>query len=325
MRREHARRILAEARTIGVVRTDHLGDMVLTLPLVNALRQEFPSATIALIAHSRTAPLVEWAPDVDRCYFVDRTPLERLLQHERFDALFFPRARAGEAWQAWCARVPLRVGTRYRWWSPLYSVRIPDHRHTAEYHEAEYNVRMLEYITGKRYRVELLRPRIPESVRSEVSAILTGAGVEEPFLVLHPGGRGSAPRWENFPALAVMLARQHPHVRIVVTGTILEAGLCAAIAEAVPSAVNLCGRLQLSQLIAVLDRAAIVVANSTGVLHIAAALGRAVVGLYPSEPPAQSPARWRPLGERVIVLASSPISAIPPQSVAHAVGALLGQ
>lgn len=77
-----------------------------------------------------------------------------------------------------------------------------------------------------------------------------------------------------------MLARQHPHVRIVVTGTILEAGLCAAVAEAVPSAVNLCGRLQLSQLIAVLDRAAIVVANSTGVLHIAAALGRAVVGLF---------------------------------------------
>lgn len=80
---------LAEARTIGVVRTDHLGDMVLTLPLVNALRQEFPSATIALIAHSRTAPLVEWAPSVDRCYFVDQIPFERVLRHERFDALFF--------------------------------------------------------------------------------------------------------------------------------------------------------------------------------------------------------------------------------------------
>ncbi|GIV55595.1 MAG: ADP-heptose--LPS heptosyltransferase II [Candidatus Kapaibacterium sp.] len=323
MRREHARRILAEARTIGVVRTDHLGDMVLTLPVVNALRQEFPSATIALIAHSRTAPLVEWAPGVDRCYFVDQLPFERVLRHERFDALFFPRARAEEAWQAWCARVPLRVGTRYRWWSPLYSVRIPDHRHTAEYHEAEYNVRMLEYITGKRYRVELLRPRIPESVRSEVSAILAGAGVEEPFLVLHPGGRGSAPRWEKFPVLAQMLAQQHPGVRIVVTGTFSETGLCAAISEAVPSAVNLSGKLQLSQLIALLDRAAVVVANSTGVLHIAAALGRAVVGLFPSEPPAQSPARWRPLGERAAVLANSPIDAISPQAVACAIEAVL--
>ncbi|RMF36172.1 MAG: lipopolysaccharide heptosyltransferase family protein [Chlorobiota bacterium] len=323
MRREHARRILADARTIGVVRTDHLGDMVLTLPLVRALRQEYPLATIVLIAHSRTAPLAEWAPDVDRCYFVDQIPLERVLRHERFDALFFPRARADEAWQAWCAGVPLRVGTRYRWWSPLYSVRIPDHRHTAEYHEAEYNVRMLEYITGKRYRVELLRPCVPNSVRTEVSALLAGAGIEEPFLVLHPGGRGSAPRWEKFPALAMMLARERPDVRIVVTGTTSEGRLCAAIADAVPSAVNFCGKLQLTQLIALLERAAVVVANSTGVLHIAAALGRAVVGLFPAEPPAQSPARWRPLGERTIVLACSPIDALPVHSVARAIEAVL--
>lgn len=323
MRQELARRILAGARTIGVVRTDHLGDMVLTLPLVRALRREFSTATIAVIAHSRIAPLVQWAPDVDCCYFVDRTPLHYLLQQERFDALFFPRARADEAWYAWRARVPVRVGTRNRWWSPLYSVRIPDHRHTAEYHEAEYNVRMLEFITGERYRVELIRPQIPELVRSEASTLLAATGVEEPFLVLHPGGRGSAPRWENFPALALMLARHLQDVRIVVTGTLSEAGRCAAIVEALPSAVNLCGRVLLSQLIAILDRAAVVVANSTGVLHIAASLGRAVVGLFPSEPPAQSPARWRPLGERAVVLATSPINAIPPEAVVRAIEALL--
>ncbi len=323
MQRERAQRIIADARTIGVVRTDHLGDMVLTLPLVGALRQEFLCATVVVIAHSRTAPILEWTVGADACMFVDRMPLEVILRRTSFDVLFFPRASAEEAWRAWRAGVPLRVGTRYRWWSVLYNVRIPDHRRTALHHEAEYNVRMLEYITGKRAEVKLMRPIIPKAVRSEVEALLKRAGVEQRFIVVHPGGRGSAPRWTNFPLLATLLAerfRDHP---IVITGVAHEAKLCSAIADCVPSAVNLCGALSLQQLIGVLECATVVIANSTGVLHIAASLGRSVVGIYPSEPPSQSPARWRPLGERVIVCSASPIDAISASEVADAVGLLL--
>ena len=323
MRTERAQRIIADARTIGVVRTDHLGDMVLTLPLVGALRQEFPWVTVVVIAHSRTAPLLEWTVGADACMFVDRTPLELILRRTPFDALFFPRASAEEAWYAWRAGIPLRVGTRYRWWSVLYNIRVPDHRRTAAYHEAEYNVRMLEYITGKRADVTLMRPTVPETVRSEVDALLKRAGIGQRFIVVHPGGRGSAPRWVHFPVLATLLAERFRDHQIVITGVAREAKLCSAIVDAVPTAVNLCGTLSLQQLIGVLERAAVVVANSTGVLHIAASLGRAVVGIYPSEPPSQSPARWRPLGERVIVRSASPIDAITAAEVADAVSVLL--
>ncbi len=322
-----ARERLAHAARIGIVRTDHLGDMVLTLPLVRALKEEFPQAEIVVFAHSRTAPLIEGTDVVDRCCYVDQTPLGELLAHVSCGALFFPRAQAEEVLIAWRHRVPIRVGTAYRWWSPFYNVRIRDHRSRADFHEAEYNARMLQQITGKRYRVELVRPAISDEARARVRHLLDSTGVQlnSRMIVLHPGGRGSAPRWGQFPALARLVEQMLPDWHIVVTGTAAEEALCHAIVNAVPHTINLCGALSLAQLIALLDQVAIVVANSTGVLHIAAALGTPVVGIFPSWPPAVSPSRWRPLVEPSTVLAATPIEQISPQAVATAVAEIVAR
>ena len=65
--------------------------------------------------------------------------------------------------------------------------------------------------------------------------------------------------------------------------------------------VNLCGALQLDELIAYLSTSRAVVACSTGPLHIASALGKPVVGLYPPIKP-MHPGRWAPLGKQARVL-----------------------
>lgn len=317
--------LLARAQRIGIVRTDRLGDVVLTLPLARAIKEAFPSAEVSFIAHSRVAPLVEDCGVVDRCFYVDREPIPTLVRREQFDAIFFPRSRPDEVWHAWQVGVPLRIGTAYRWWSVLYNVRIPDHRSRAIFHEAEYNVRMLEHITQQRYAVALIPPRILDATRAAAVAILHQAGWNdgEPFIVLHPGGSGSTPLWRKFPTLAVLLATMLPHYRLVVTGTAAESALCTEIVAARDGVINLCNRTSLEQLIAVLDRAAAVVANATGVLHIAAALGRPVVGLYPADPPALSPARWGPLWSKRSVLSAAPIEKIAPTQVAEAVCAVI--
>lgn len=325
MKPRDASTIVAHAQKIGIVRTDRLGDVVLTLPLARALKEAFPAAEVAFIAHRRVAPLVEGCGVVDRCFYVDQVPLVTLFRREQFDVAFFPRARPEEVWYAWRAGIPLRIGTAYRWWSMLYNVRIHDHRSDAIFHEAEYNVRMLEHITQQRYRVELVPPPVADIARTAATTLLRQAGwhENEPFIVLHPGGSGSAPQWTKFPVLAQLLAQMLPGYRIVVTGTGAEEALCRKIVAAVGSVVNLCNRTSLEQLIAVLEKAAAVVANSTGVLHIAAALRRPVVGLYVAEPPALSPARWGPLAPNRYVLAATPIDAIAPEQVADAVCAVI--
>ena len=96
---------LRSARSIGVVRTDRLGDMVCTLPLVQSLASEFPAARIHLIARSYCEPLLRCTAVADAVHYVDQTPLETILRKENFDALFFPRPVFSEVLAAFRAEI----------------------------------------------------------------------------------------------------------------------------------------------------------------------------------------------------------------------------
>lgn len=300
-----AREGLRAARRIAVVRTDRLGDLVLTLPMFTALRAHCPGARLELLCRDYAAPVGEAAAAVDAVHRVDRTPggLRALLRG--CDAAFFPRAEPAEAWEGWRAHVPLRVGTAYRWYGWMYTHRVHDHRSEGRFHEAEYNTRMVGSVLGSPVATAMPALRIAPAAAADVRAILAAHGIaaDEPLLVVHPGSGGSSREWpaDRFGAAAAQLG-PGLGARVVVTGTAPEAAACAAVLAACPAAVSLCGRLTLPQLMALAARAALLVANSTGVLHLAAALGCPVVGLYPNARP-MAPARWRPWSERAGALA----------------------
>lgn len=300
-----ARERLRAARRIAVVRTDRLGDLVLTLPMFAALRAHCRGARLLLACRDYAAPVGEAAAVIDEVHRVDRTPggLRALLRG--CDAAFFPRAQPGEAWQGWIARVPLRVGTAYRWYGWMYSHRVHDHRSEGRFHEAEYNTRMVGSALGVPVATEMPALRVEPAAGAALGALLEQEGIapKEPLLVIHPGSGGSSRDWpaDRFGAAAAQLGPALG-ARVVVTGTAPEAPACAAAAAACPGSVSLCGRLALPQLMALAARSALLVANSTGVLHLAAALGCPVVGLYPNARP-MAPGRWRPWSERAAALA----------------------
>lgn len=285
---------------IAIFRTDRLGDMVLTLPMCHALRERFPAAHITLYTRSYAAPLVEASRVVDSIVAVDNlnVPLHHDLRSRAIDAIFFPRPTREEAWAALRARIPMRVGTGYRWYSWMFTTRIGEHRSTAEHHEAEYNVRMIMHaFGGPQPEVVLANPR-PEHAHNTVHVPLR--------IVIHPGSGGSAHDWpvDRFAELA---ARCHSELgaEIHVTGLAAERALCDRVITACPTAIDHCGNHDLSYLLDVLADADIAVANSTGVLHLAAACGLRVVGLYPASP-AISQRRWGPYTPHARVLESTP-------------------
>ena len=285
---------------IAIFRTDRLGDMVLTLPMCHALRERFPAAHITLYTRSYAAPLVEASRAVDTIVAVDNldVPLHHDLRSRGIDAIFFPRPTRAEAWAAMRARIPMRVGTGFRWYSWMFTTRIGEHRSTAEHHEAEYNVRMIMHaFGGSKPRVELANPR-PNADHEQVHSPLR--------IVIHPGSGGSAHDWpvDRFAELA---ARCHDELgaEIHVTGLLAERALCDSVITACPTAIDHCGNHDLSYLLDVLATADLAVANSTGVLHLAAACGLRVLGLYPASP-AISQRRWGPYTTRAIVLESTP-------------------
>ncbi len=285
---------------IAIFRTDRLGDMVLTLPMCHALRERFPAAHITLYTRSYAAPLVEASRAVDTIVAVDNldVPLHHDLRSRAIDAIFFPRPTRAEAWAAMRARIPMRVGTGFRWYSWMFTTRIGEHRSTAEHHEAEYNVRMIMHaFGGPQPEVVLANPR-PEHTHHTLHASLR--------IVIHPGSGGSAHDWpvDRFAELAAR-CRSELGAEIHVTGLAAERALCDRILTACPTAIDHCGNHDLSYLLDVLADADIAVANSTGVLHLAAACGVRVVGLYPASP-AISQRRWGPYTALARVLESTP-------------------
>ncbi|HUI11176.1 MAG TPA: glycosyltransferase family 9 protein [Bacteroidota bacterium] len=300
---------------ILVVRTDRLGDVVLTLPVFSHLRRRYPEAHLALLAGQYAGAIVTGSPQVDEIIWYDAPEgpipvleMVRRLCAGRFDAAVVVHPTARLALIVLLAGIPLRIGSGYRWYSFLFNRRVYTHRKTAERHEVEYNVDLLAALdcdTAARKPLEA-HLRIPAGAQAGVDARLRGAGVAGEFAVIHPGSGGSAREWpeERFAALARKIVSDIG-LAVVTTGTAGESPRAEAVARAAgPRGVCLAGALSLGELAALISRAALVVGNSTGPLHLGVALGVPVLGFYPGIP-VMGPVRWGPYTDRARVLVAA--------------------
>jgi ADP-heptose:LPS heptosyltransferase len=201
------------------------------------------------------------------------------------------------------AGIPVRIGTRNRLFHWLTCNRLValSRRHSP-LHEAQLNLQLLAPLG---WRQPLALPEVAQLVRllpvvavpAAVQVLLQARQPGQLNVLLHPRSRGSAREWglPHFGQLARLLhAAGH---RVFVTGTAAEgAELADWLTEnAAYLAADLTGQLALPELIACIAAADGLVAGSTGPLHLAAALGRHALGLYPPIRP-MHPGRWAPLG-----------------------------
>ncbi|MGB2868855.1 MAG: glycosyltransferase family 9 protein [Bacteroidota bacterium] len=297
-------------RNILVVRTDRIGDVILSLPMIPALRSSFPEARISMLVRSYTRELAEGQEGVSEvlCYDNNGSPrsffsLLSEFRNRRFEVAVVAYPRFRIALLLYLARIPTRIATGFRWYSFLFNKRVYEHRKTAAKHEAEYNLGLLAPLgcaIPKKILPVLRTTAKDRSVAANVLKELHLTGKSR-IVVLHPGSGGSARDWkpENFSALAAELERRS--FDVVVTGGKGEEALVRNVVERAGGKVrSLVGRLSLMELAAVVRSARVFVSNSTGTLHIAAAVGTPVVAFYPPVLVA-SPQRWGPLTDKKVV------------------------
>ncbi|HET6400510.1 MAG TPA: glycosyltransferase family 9 protein [Candidatus Kapabacteria bacterium] len=301
---------------ILIVRTDRIGDVVLTLPMARAIKQGLPSSHVVFLAREYTLPIVERSPDADETLTAEPDDslreLIRIFRSANVDVAFFPSPRFRLAFAAWFARIPKRIGTGYRWYSFLFTDRIFEHRKTAERHEAEFNLRMLKPlgISAPKDELPTILLRNPERMAVEEWLSTNLGNSRSKFAVLHVTNGGSTPPWptQNFVELGRMIFERYG-MTIILTGLRREAMILDGLAASIGDALVFAGR-SLPELAALLERASVVVAASTGPGHLAAALGASTVGLF-SLPPALSKERWGFRGPRVRNLSPEPIAQCP--------------
>jgi ADP-heptose:LPS heptosyltransferase len=286
---------------ILIIRTDRIGDVVLSLPVVSALRRAFPASHIAMLVHPRVKEVVSEQPDLNAVLYDGPGVrgffrLVRSLKDGRFDAAVVLHPTMRLALALALARIPVRVGTGYRAYSFLFNRRVYEHRKHSEKHEAEYNLslaRRLGQVTGD---VEF-RLSIPRGAEDAVDAFLSEKNMTgcRPLVVIHPGSRGSSLDWpvESFSRLAAGLM-QRAGACIVVSGSPSETPLAERVISGIPGKIaQAADRFSIKEMTALFGRADLFISNNTGPLHLARAVGTEVIGLYPPLRPV-SPRRWGP-------------------------------
>ncbi|HSU44771.1 MAG TPA: glycosyltransferase family 9 protein [Casimicrobiaceae bacterium] len=285
--------LVASVKRIAVLRAGALGDVMFTLPALDALRAAYPRAEIVLLGKPWLAQLMHGRPgSIDRVAVVPTTrgvgaPQDaaedgraldaflRAMRAERFD-IALQLHGGGRYSNPFVARLGARVTAGFR----AHDAAALDRTIPYVYHQNE-RLRQLEAVALVGAPIASLRPHLAVTASDIAEADALVARTASPLVVLHPGCTDPRRRWpaEQFGELADALCAAGATVAI--NGTADEAPVVHALRAAMTRvAIDLCGRLSLGGLAALMSRAALVVSNDSGPLYLAEAVGAATVGIY---------------------------------------------
>ncbi|MEP6936972.1 MAG: lipopolysaccharide heptosyltransferase II [Chthoniobacterales bacterium] len=259
-----------------------LGDSIMSVPAVRAIKAGRPDAHITVAAPEKIAEVWKLVPEVDKILPLSRSALvgavRALRRAQRFDvAILFPNSLR-VALEAWLAGVPRRVGYsgHRRNWLLNQIVQSGSKLGPPE-HQAEHYLRIAHQVGANPTAGQ--EPARTKKERAVNSATRIGlcAGAEY----------GRAKRWlpERFAEVAARVASQ-AKVQWILFGTPAEAGMGSALAEKIgENCTNLVGRTTLEELVEELRRCALLLTNDTGTMHLAAFINVPVVALFGSTEP----------------------------------------
>lgn len=312
-------------RKVLVIHTSGgIGDVLLSTCVVSALHQAY-GCQVDFLCQKRTAPALRDNPQItERFEWAEGRPLglgdllhwAGLLRSKNYDAAVVLWSNTQVAWLTFLAGIPVRVGQDSRLsYSFLYThkVRVRSEHGDDQSHWSEI---LLDYVRalGVKPGPPRVFLQIPESASSRAHELLAGLPGQGPLLGFHPFKGPPVPleRWP-LPVFAEWLGhmRRELGARIVVTGSPGEKAYAdQIIALAGPEHVlNLAGQTDLATLAALSRKLDAFVCPDSGPMHVAAAAGARVLGIYALEE--DYPRRWAPLSPRARVLRPQPTGCPP--------------
>lgn len=285
-----------------------VGDAVMAIPALECIRRARPDAEICVLARPVVADLFAGEAFADRMLRYDfrgahrgwlgRERLARELRRERFDAVVLLQNAFEAAWIAWRSRIPERVGYARDGRRLLLTsaIQVPEEEEIPA-HESQYYLELLRRAgwTEARPSITSIRLRISPVARDAAESMLRQAGARENGwrCAIAPGASyGAAKCWppERFALLADRLISECD-ADVIFFGTPDEKEIAAHICCAMKSrAVSLVGETSAHNLAALFASCSLFIGNDSGAMHVAAAAGLPVVGIFgPTDPQGTAP------------------------------------
>lgn len=275
-------------RRVLVIKPSALGDVVQCLPLLGPLKQRFPEAEFGWTIGRESAGLLADHPGLSRLHlFHRRGPLRfqlglaAELRSARYDLVFDLQGLLRTGLMTWATGAPLRVGLETTREGARYACHLllPGTGRDVSAHERYWRVAEALGV-GNGPRTTGLA--IPDDTRRTVATWL--ACLPRPLMAIHSGAKWETKRWppERFAEVAARFARETLGSCVLVGGP-SEVDLASAVIERLPvgtPVLNLAGRSSLKELAVLLELADVVLSNDSGPMHLAAAMGTPVVGVF---------------------------------------------
>lgn len=303
---------MKKLRTIIISRTDSIGDVVLTLPMAGVLKKMFPGVRILFLGRAYTKEVVACSEHVDA--FLNWDEIEKMpevaqkvvaLKQPAADVIIHVFPQAEIALLAKKAKIPLRIGTFGRFFHlTTCNKKVLFSRKKSSLHEAQLNLKLLKPLGFNKvpnldYLTDNLGfTKIPSADKSFQKLLAK----DKINLILHPKSKGSGREWglANFEALIELLPEEK--YQLFISGTEEEGELFRAhLPLNRKNVTDISGSMDLRTFIAFIARSNGLIAAGTGPLHIAAALRKFALGIFPPIRPVH-PGRWAPIGENATYL-----------------------
>jgi lipopolysaccharide heptosyltransferase I len=311
-------------RKILLIKLSAVGDAVQTIPLLNTLRRRYPSARLDWLATPAIAELLRYNPAISNVIefsrdewsspwtlapFVSAARLIATLRAAEYDLVIDLQGQLRSAVFAFTSGAPVRIGfdkpRAAVWQSTPRKIPAETRKHawqgareaswlaytdhivlpTLDVHPVERYLRVAAMLGLGDGAPDFSFP-IPPEATTRIDALLDYYSIAKPKLVvMAPGTNWETKEWrrEAFAEVARHFMQRGHAVTLI--GAERERAACEAVAQLAPGAVNLAGETTLSELAALIRRAAICVTNDSGPMHIAVALDRPVVAVFgPTDP-----------------------------------------
>jgi lipopolysaccharide heptosyltransferase II len=307
---------------ILIVRTDRIGDVILTTPAVAALRKAYPKARLSMLVAPLTRDLIAGHPDLHEVLVDDRKGIHRgllgflrlirALRQRRFDMaiVFHTKKRTNSL--CFFAGIPERVGYNHKLGFFL-TQKIKDTRPQGLQHESEYCLDVLRFL-GIPADSEGLYVSVHEADERWAEKFLGEHRIEPGRLaVIHPGASDPSKQWPagNFRAVIDVLQNKYA-LPVCVIGASGIKRTAAEIERDYGNVLDLVGQTSVGQLVSLLKRSRILISNDSGPVHIAAALNIPVISIFTRNQPGINPERWRPLNPNSKVISPQENPAVSP-------------
>jgi heptosyltransferase-2 len=297
-----------------IIRTDRIGDVLLSTPAIKAVRDSYPNAHIGMMVRPYVEDVVDGNPYLDEVILYDKDNADKgilgtlrfviRLRRKRFDIAIVLHPTLRSNLIPFLSGIPERVGYDRKCGFFL-TKRLKDIKHRGEKHEIDYSLDILRSIGISAKDRSLYMPTKPEYERViERFMDLSDISGRDVVVAISPGASCPSKRWPafRFGRVADELIGKH-NVKVVIIGGPADVKTVNEVKTGmVHSPIILSEEHSLGEVAALLKRCNLLISNDSGPVHIAVAVGTPVISIFGRLDPGLSPQRWGPVGPRDIVI-----------------------